>query len=249
MSSRTINNYRYFCNTENKYVYDWNETTPITCSHDSTHHIDDSSFTIIDTIDNNTIVINQKSGDVQGNYRVESRVMYIPANQTMSSILSWPFNISIMTVNWTTSEIHRGDIINGYVADNTTIGSITKKVNIGDTLLYVSQNVFNYINKGYIITITDRTQSINMGQCISIDKAAGTIVCENQSGMSLNENSYLQITINNMRNIHIGEPESIRLANKHLGSTCITAGTKLRLQYQNNSSKAKTFVFQYEYLY
>lgn len=249
MSNRNINNYRYFCNTENKYVYDWSEIIPTVCSNDITHHIDNSSFTIVDTIDNSTIVINQKSGDVQGNYRVESKVMYIPANQTTSQILLWPFNISIMTVNWTTSEIHRGDIINGYVAENTTIGYITKRINIGDTLLHVSQSVFNYINKGYLINISDGTQSINMEQCIAIDKAAGTITCENPSGMILNENSHFQITVNNMRNIHIAEPESIRLANKHLGSTCIISGTKLRFQYQNNSNKPKTFVFQYEYLY
>lgn len=249
MSNRNINNYRYFCNTENQYVYDWSELTPTTCPNDNTHHIDNSSFVIVDTIDNSIVVINQKAGDVQGNYRVESKLIYIPANQTVSEILSWPFNVSIMTLNWTSAEIHRGDIINGYVAENTTIGYITNKINIGDTLLHVSSKVFDYINKGHIVNITDGTQNINMEQCISIDKAAGTIVCENPSSIVLNQNSYLQITIHNIRNMHIGDPESIRLANKHLGSTAINAGIKLNFQYQNNSNKPKSFVFQYEYLY
>lgn len=249
MSSRTISYYRYFCNTENIYVYNWNDCTPVCCPNDITHHIDNNSVSVIDSVDSNTTTINQKSGDIEGNYRVESKVIYIPANQTSSVVLSWPFNISIMTLNWTSSQIHKGDIINGFVAENTIIGKITKQTNIGDTVLHVSPSVFEHINKGYLVSVTDGQQSINMEQCISMDKAAGIITCENSVTTSLNAGSYLQITVNNIRNFHILEPESVRLANKHLSSSPISAGTKVKFQYQNNGSIPKTFVFQYEYLY
>lgn len=249
MSSDIINYYRYFCNTENTNVYNWDNTTPTVCPNDNTHHVNLDSLTIINTIHSNSVTIKQTSGDIHGNYRIESKVLSIPANQTSSTIISWPFDVAIMTVNWTSSNIHRGDIINGYVAENTIIGAIIQPINLGDTKIHVSPTVLQYINKGYIVTITDGHQIINMEQCISIDESNNTISCENPSSMSLNAGSYVRMTINNIRNIHIGEPESVRLATKHLGSSSIPTGTKLNFQYQNNGNVAKTFVFSYEYLY
>ena len=249
MTSRSINYYRYFCNTENKYVYDWSETIPVSCSNDITHHIDNTSFTIVDTVQSNNITIKQFSNDIHGSYRIESKTMFIPANQTFSTYVSWPFNVSILTVNYTTNNIHKGDIINGYIGENTIIGKITQPINIGDFKIHVSDSVLDYINKGYLVNITDGVHVVNMEQCISIDKANNILLCEYPVNMSLNAESFVRITVHNMKNIHISEPESVRIANKHLGSSSIIAGTKVKMEYQNNGNVAKSFTFSFEYLY
>lgn len=249
MAPRIINKYRLFCNTENNYVYDWCESIPTVCPNNNVHIIDNSSISITDTIDSNTVNVIQASGDVGDNYRVECKCITAPANQTVSFLYSWPFNISIMNINWTSTEIHRGDIINGYVAPNTTIGVVTQQINNGDTIIHVSNSVFDYINNGFYINITNGSQIIDLGQCICINKSNNTIKCENSANNTMKAGAYLQMTIRNIKDLLFVEPESITIANKHIKSSFIPANINLKFDYQNNSGVEKKFKFIYEYIY
>jgi hypothetical protein len=246
--SRTINNYRFFCNTENAFVTIWNTDTPTVCPNNKQDHIDLNSITIIDTINSTSVNITQSNGDVNDNYRTESRRIFIPANQTITNDISYPINISVLTINWTNTSENTGDILKCYIAPNTTIGAITQKVNTGDTTIHVSSNVFKYLQKGYIVNLTNGTQSINLGQCISVDPSLNTIVCNIPANISMNAGSYLQMTIQNVDWI-FGPPDQIRLANKHLQTSHLPANTKVRIVYQNNSDVDKYFWNFIEYLY
>nr|WRJ69722.1 hypothetical protein TetV2_00273 [Oceanusvirus sp.] len=63
MAERTINRYRYWCNTESSFKYEWAETAPAECVTDSGHSIDGGSVTIVDTVsDRNRFVRGANTG-------------------------------------------------------------------------------------------------------------------------------------------------------------------------------------------
>lgn len=247
--SRTVYNYRFYCRTESIFVYTWDTISPIKCPNDATHNIDTSSISIIDNINNNSVSIIQSSSAINDNYRVECKYISVQPNELYTSLLSWPFNIGILTVNWNSGEINRGDIVNCYIAPNTTIGVITKNATQGDTLLHVSESVLKYINKGYIVNITDKTKNINLGQCTEINNQENTIKCEIPVSTDFNIGSILQMTVHNIKNIILTEPSQIRLATKHLSSSLLLANIPIKFTYQNNQDIIKTFAVFYEYLY
>ena len=247
--SRTINNYRLFCNTENTYVTVWNTDTPSVCPHNNQDHIDTNSITIIDSINSTSVNITQTNGNVNDNYRTESRRIFIPAGQTITTDLSYPYNISILTINWTTTNDNTGDLLNCYFDPNTVIGVITQKVNQGDTILHVSPTVINNLQKGYQVNLTNGQQTIDLGECILFDTVTNTIKVTLPVNNSMNVGSYVRMTLHNVKNWIFGPADQVRLANKHLQTSHFPAGTVIRIVYQNNTNVDKYFFNFIEYIY
>lgn len=50
MTSRQVNKYRFFCNTEQTYKYVWDEVPPTSCPTSNIHDIDLTSLTIVDNV-------------------------------------------------------------------------------------------------------------------------------------------------------------------------------------------------------
>lgn len=249
MTSRSIYRHRLHCSTEDAFVYCWSEDTPTNCPHDINHIVDLNSISIIDTVSNNSVNIIQSSGDTGNNYRVEGKKLTIPPLSTLDFDFSWPYNISVLTVNWSSNECHRGDVVNGYVSSNTTVGALTENITSGDTIIHVSSTVLNHLNRGFLVTVTDNVHSMDMGECISIDKSAATIECQFPASVTMIAGSFIQMTINNIKNIPLWEPETVNLAVKNVGSSFLPAKTKVRLQYSNNANVEKVFCIRYEYFY
>lgn len=249
MSLGTVNNYRFFCNTENTYVTMWNTDTPTKCPNNNQDHIDLNSITITDSINSNSINIIQYTDSIQGLYRVTSRSMFIPSRQTVSEDFSFDIPISILSMSFTTTKQNTGDIINCYVSPNTTIGVITQNISNGDKVIHVSPTVIKNIKRGYMVNLTNGSNILNMGECISINPNNNTIKCDTEANSNINAGAYLQITIHNIKDFIVGPPSAITFNNKTLQSTYIPANTILRLVYQNNSNIDTTFYRLLEYLY
>ena len=249
MSSQTLYQYRFHCHSEENLVYTWSEQAPTVCPNNNTHQIDTASISIIDSISSNNVSIIQTTGDIQNNYCCESKKITIPANSTISTVYTWPLDIAILTVNWTSEEIHRGDIINGYIAKNTTIGVITYPLSQGDTVLHVSPTVLSYINRGYLINLTDGISSINLGQCLEINKTDNTIKCQIPAITNMSQWSYVRMTIHNMRNMIIDSPGRYALATKHLQASSLPKNIPVEVVYSNNTNIEKSFVFYVEFMY
>ena len=249
MSNQNVNQYRLFCDTESAYVYTWQQSTPVCCPNNNTHLIDTNSISVINSVNTNSVNVIQSSSEIPGNYRVENISLSIPPNTTITKDISWPYPIGVLTVNWDSYDIHTGDIINSYVAPNTTIGGVTQPINSGDNQIHVSSTVFEYINLGYLVSINSGSQTINMGECCGIDIANGTILCTQAASQPMAPGTYVQMTIWNIRNIYLPGTQSIRLANKHLNSSFLPTNIKVRCVYQNNSDVAKLFTIFYELLY
>ena len=246
--SKTINNYRLFCNTENQNVYTWQQSSPTVCPNNNTHLIDSNSITIVDSINNQSVNIIQTSDSIQGYYKTEGFKLTIPAGQSVSQDYKWPFDIAVLTINWTTDSTNTDDIVNLQVAPNTIIGIITQNIASGDTVLHVNDTVISNVIIGCLITISNGNSSVNMGYCLKIDKTTNTITCANPANTIMNPGSYVSLTVVAC-NFIIGLPDQTKLCNKHINTTHLPTNTIVRVSYQNNSNVDKIFFFYVEYLY
>ena len=249
MTSRSINNYRIFCNTESLFVNVWSTDIPSVCPNNIQHQIDTNSISVVDTISSNAVNIIQYKDGIQGLYRVLSRSMFIPARQTISEDTSYDIPVSILSINFITTTENSGDIVNCYVAPNTIIGKITKDINNGDKVINVSPTVITNVKRGYIINITNGSKIINMGECTDINPVTNTITCNSRANDNINLGSIVQITIHNIKDFILGPPSSITFNNKTLQTTLIAKNTILRMIYQNNSDIDTTFYTFIEFLY
>jgi hypothetical protein len=246
----SIYHYRVYCCTEEVYAYVWSATPPTVCPNNNQHQIDSASITIIDSREqNNVSIVQVQPGTTGEHYRVESLYITIPPNSIFTKDLTWPFNISVMTINFSVGIEHEGDILNGYIAPNTTIGVITDMISQGDTTLHVNSTVLSNLKVGFLVNVTNGSQNMDLGQCVNVDLVNSTVTCEFPATTSINVGAYLQMTINNIRNMILGEPDTIRLANKHVNSSLLPKGKIARFVYQNNSAEEKKFMFYYEILY
>lgn len=247
--STTVFLYRFFCQTENAYVTIWSTSSPTVCPNNNTHTILTNTISILDIVSQNNVFVKPEIGTTGGEYRAEAYTLSIGANATQTTDLSWPFDISVSTVSFNTTTQNTGDILNSFVAPNTTIGSITSAVSIGDTTINVNSSVFTYLKKGFLVTLADQTNTSTLGQVIDINSTTGTISCELPSTFAFNAGSYLQFTENNIRNFMIGPPGNTSLTAKGSTASSIPAKTIVRVQYKNNSAEAKLFNFYFEYFY
>jgi len=246
----TVNQYRFFCTSENINVYTWGISTPLVCPNNNTHQINTDSIAIIDSVSNLNANIIQSTG-TGTSYKCYSYMITIPPHQTVTEIYSWPININVMTINFTTVESQFGDIIQCYIAPKATIGVITQSIQIGDTTFYASSNFTQYLKPGYLVQVTNGSQIIILGTCTSINAVTNTFTTNTPANLSMTVGGapcYLQMTIHNVKFI-IGHADSTRLATKHLGSSYLPANIKVALEYQNNHDTEVKFIFFFEALY
>lgn len=249
MSNLVVNYYRLFCNTENCLVYTWNTSTPTCCPNNNAHSINTSSVSVINTISQNSVNVIQTNSNTGTNYRCNGESFTIDANSTREILYSWPINLSIMTVNFTTDSSQTNDVINCYVSPNTTIGVLTQNLTTSDTNIHVSDTVIKNISLGYIVTITDGVNTAILNECISIDNVNNIINCELPSSFNFNAGSLVQMTIQTIKNYIIGLPSQIHLATKSIGTSFLPKNTNVKICYTNNSNVTKTFCYYFECFY
>jgi len=251
MSSRTLNQYRLFCLTENKYIDIWANTPPNICPHTNSDTIDTNSIVIIDSISSNDVNIVQSIPGFTGEfYRSQGFNLVIPANNIGTKTFSWPFNITLLTFSMQFNTTNVGDTVNLFVAPNTTIGTITQNIIQGDTIINVSPTVLTNIYLGHLITITNGNQKIEMGQCINIDSINNKITCDIPANISIQSNAYVQSSRHVLKDFYINISNVLHtLANKTISGLSLQKNTNSTIFYNNNSNVDKTFTFSIEFLY
>ncbi len=247
--SKSVYKFRVFCQTENEYVYTWNDESPQVCPNNGSHTIDDNTVTIIDTVSTNTVQIAQETMPTGGNYRAESKKLTIPANATQSFDFQWPYQLSVLTLTFYSGQDNGNDIINTFIAPNTTIGVLTGNVSQDDTILNVNSTVTDNIHVGYRVDIFNGVSVTHVGECIAINKTNGTITLDTQCQQSFSQGCAVQICINNIKNFALRSNTNYELARKTIGASSLPANTIVRLQYQNTSNSTKDFFFAFEYYY
>jgi len=243
--SKIVNKYRMFCITENDYIYKWDNTLPSHCYNNTSHILDTSTITIIDTISTNEMKISQELVPTGGNYRTEAKEFVLDGSAIQTFDISWPYRVSMLTITILSGDDNGDDILNTYIAPNTVIGIITQNISENDTIINVNQTVVDNINLGYRVYINN----IFIGECINIDKTALTITIDTPSIINAVIGNYCTITINNIKNFLLKKNATYELGRKTIGGSSIPANTIVRINYENKSQTTKELYVQWEYLY
>jgi hypothetical protein len=245
----TINFYQFYCSTEQAFIQIYSNTPPSSCPNGSSHSI--VTNTIITLPPPVTPILIKQNNIEKGNnnYRVESKSFSIPANTIGSQIFTWPIDINVLTVNFSTDSTQTGDIINAYIAPNTTVGVLTSPVSAGSTIFNINPNTLNYLNIGYNANITNGTQNNNLGMVTSIDTTNLSITTQNSCSNPFIIGDYMQMTVQNICNFELGAPTLYAFGKKNILASHVPKNTPIQMTYQNNSSSIKKFVFYIEYNY
>ena len=252
-SNLTLYKYRVHCTTDNQNEFIWldeNDSEPTTCPTNTSHSIDSSKTTIVDSRKPENIRIKEESIPTGEHFMCETKVINTNANDTSENDYSWPFPISILAVYMITSD-HEGDNFEALIAPDTTIGTITSDVAADDTVINVSQTVIDNTSVGYILTLDDGTNNDNLGHVLAIDKVAKTITVETAAvnNFLAATPTYVKQTVYYLRNYEFGPAWEYVIGESKIGASYLPANTILRARYTNNSITNKKLVVKFEYLY
>ncbi len=239
------NLYKLYCIDEKKVVEEWRSTPPTVCPNNMVHNIELDSIKISKQY-NNSIIATE---DTTGNFETEHITMIIPSG-TPGDItehdVSWPMDILLWKTLLTPTTAMIGDLISVLAAPETQVGAITSAVNIGDTVLNVDSGIFNYIKRGYLITLDDTTNKDVLDRITAIDSIAGTITVQTPTSFAYNPGTPVKISIYVLKNIYIDNTNTISIGGKGLKGKKVPAGIILRVYYTNNSGTTKTFRWRSE---
>lgn len=205
----TLHKYRLYCVTDGKYEYTWGEDTePTVCPTNTTHTIDATQTTIVDTLSKNVVSVVEETTPTGGNFRGQAVVIVAEASDTTTKELSWPYPISILSISFNTTSEHQEDVLSVAVAPNTIIGVLAADAAVDDNVLYVSPNIFDILYVGYNVTLFDGVNTEKCGKVLNMDSTDGTITVENALTQTFDSATptYVQQTIYTIENYEIGPP-------------------------------------------
>lgn len=160
----TYYKYRVRCTTDNVYEY-WilssNDSVPTTCPKNTFHTIDTAQTIIVDTIEENEVVIKEELTPTGGNFRCHSVLINAVKNTITSNTSYWPFPISALSLNFLTEEVHRGDTISATIGEDIVIGYIS--VDVSPSTEWVPQNY----TVGQTVKYTDPVYGARIYTCIT----------------------------------------------------------------------------------
>jgi len=250
----TLFKYKIFCETENQYVYTWCDNTqsaPQSCPNNTSHTIS-NTMSISDKVVSNNVKI-QSSILPNNNFMTESfRLSNILPNSTQSMSISYPFDISIITV--TMSVINNNgetnDSIDTIIAPDTVIGVNTQTVNISDTVIHVSPTVIANVNVGHFLNITNGTNINNLGRIVSIDNVNSTVTIETMAANTFAPLSYIRLNVYKIKNLLLDSTGTTSLTGVPTLTSRLQSHLPIKLIYTNNSTiytKSINLIIQYLY--
>lgn len=249
-----VNEYRYKCTTESKYIFEWREeddSVPSKCKNDDGHTIDSSSITIIRTEGNDALEIREETTKTGGHYRAESiKVSMSSSDSVVMSDNSWLKPINCMSVAFITTDDQIGDLLDVSVGPETPIGILLADSPSGSTVFTVNSTVLEYIKLGFGVLLSQSGNINDCGEVIAIDKNANTITVETATTSSFNAGvCYVLMTVYMITNYEICAEGRWIIGDDKIGGSYVPTGTVVRIKYTNLSEGDRTFRAQIGLLY
>lgn len=253
---KKVYQYRMFCETEGTHVYVWGDKKPTACPNVNTHTVTANSITVVRRVAENNVSIIEEEPEVGnkptgGHFAARTISLSIPANETITESISWPFPISVFAISYISAQNQYGDVVNVYIARETTVGALTANAAVGATVLNVSPTVLAHVKVGFEITIDDGVNKNVLGRLFDIDEAAGQITVETATTheFAAATPTYVKMSIHMLQGHVFASGGSVAIGESKLGGSYLPANTPVTIVYQNNSSEDKLFVPFVEYLY
>lgn len=123
--------YRVRCLTDNRdetWILSENDAKPTTCPVNSTHEIDDMQTTIVRTIDENKVQIQEETTPTGGHFAAITLRLLAKPNSTTFEHVYWPFPISALGVDFITADNQKGDCLSIAIGKGFITGAIMTPV-------------------------------------------------------------------------------------------------------------------------
>lgn len=149
MTSREVNKYRFFCNTEQTYKYVWDEVPPTSCPTSNIHSIDLASLSIIDNVAETATTVRGKflGSNYDAGVTTDGRLMIdVPTSafgllkmqqETPDIQITFPYGISSLAC--TTSITGSGT-----VTSTNSLAKISSGAAINSSAKLLSNRFFKY---------------------------------------------------------------------------------------------------------
>ena len=251
MSVQTVYQYQLYCNTEATYVTTYQTSTPTVCPNNIAHSINTDSITILDTISNDIVKVQQETTTTGGHFKCHTRVINITTTGTVTSDLTWPFVVTPLSVYFITTSDHVGDNFEINIAPDTTVGNITANVASSATTVTVSAGAITAFKVGYYLTLADGTNTDDMGRVTVVNTATNQLTAETPTTHSFLAitPTLVKLTIKPVVDYEIGPAGAYTIGVSNLQGNSVPANTTIRWKYTSNSGTTKKFVGKVELLY
>jgi hypothetical protein len=244
----TLVQYLVPCLTENELIKTgYRLSLPTSCPTNSTHEINKNGIVVINTQGFHNMKINQDSGIENGeHFRVDSFLMNI-SNDIESYDISYLYNIEIFSIFLHISSNNLGDELNIFTNPNEEVGFIIE--DITNNTFYFKVNSVQFLNPGFLLSISDDENINDLGEIINIDKDNNIVEFSKPTMNKFSSGSKILITICRVKNFIFNKVSNFQLGLSRLGSSGLKSGNIIRLIYKNNNKSPKTFSLSAEIQY
>lgn len=203
------------------------------------------------TTQENLVVIQEQDSvrKTAGRFRTQGFSVVALANQNTTHDFIFKYDISPLVIKFKTAEAHKNDLINLYIAPNVTVGVIVQNATSGNNYFYITPASFDWLSVGCLCRLTNGVVTQDLGDVIDIDYSTGKVTVETNLSNSFSVGSYVQMSVQVIREHKISEPGEYSIGDSKIGASFIPKGQIIRLVYTNVSNTDKTFIWTTEMLY
>lgn len=244
----TETQYKVFCSEEQTYYTAWFTGQPISCPNNYRHSIDPSKTVRIATRPKavNLVHIQEENTLTNGNFRYETFTWNCPANCTCSNDIVFKYPVNILTSTTVSGQDHIGDSLNvTIIPKNPIVGITVSNISPGDSNIYVSTAVLNYMHPGYQCILDNE----NLGEVYNVNINSNMITTQYAASNNYVYPSYIKLNIPIIKNLKFVVPMLYNVGAGKIGASYVPTGTVMKTLYTNNSSNEKEFAVNIEYLY
>ena len=188
-----------------------------------------------------------------GHYQIQSFEIEPTADTGwFTKEISFPFPIALLSASWVCKTENEGDEVQLLVGENTVVGAIGADVAVDDVVIKVSTSTYKNLKVGGHMSITDGTNTDDLGHITAMDVASKEITVQTAAthAFSASTPTYVRITTDLSPHIHLtGNNVPMSAGESKIGASSIPANIVIKAKYNNISATAKKFSFLFEYLY
>jgi hypothetical protein len=148
----TIYEWTLYCNTEACSKKVWSITAPTTCPTNTSHELNPNSIWQSGELSQSLIRIQEETIPTSGNFKTESYRINATASTTSSVLISWPYPISALQMNFVSTPEQMYDKMSLSIGENAIIGALTATVTPNSAWVsqdYTVGQLVSYESKNY----------------------------------------------------------------------------------------------------
>lgn len=235
MTSAT--HYKIYCITESKYVDGWGTSAPTTCYNNNTHSVNSDSVQVIEVVSSDVVKIREDSIVIPRNVWIKHiEFDNVASNDYQHQYFTFNILTSMYSFTFSTDDTNKGDSFTIAVNPDTTLGLITENMLIGDTSLHAPPGLLAYGWNGFELTLTDGTNTDDLGMILTIDQVTGIVTFSNAITHNYSSsNTVIKMTYYTMKSLKFGAPAMLKFGDDVIGGSTAPIGTTVRFTYYNNT--------------